>query len=403
MKNILQAIKSCMNGLRTYVDKTAAKLATQEDTEEIKGLVDNAQDAADNAQATADNAQATAEQQADWDDSNVNSVSYVKNRTHYARYTAGEPMTVRLTFDYDNSKVLPSETNGNIGYSLVHFTESAGVKFHSYANYQPLIYDGVDEEGNYLFSANITWNQVWVRFVVSADYGEVRVSSSNYYSPSVDIQWLEAKFEPKQLDEAYIPDTVARTADVIPLPATASVGQTIRVSAVDENGKPTAWEAVDFEEDWELISEVTIEEEIQTVAQLWEPMKKVRIEVYTPAAAADTNNMPVTIYTTDDHSQSFVTGRFYPTALPRKSEYYSEYRVAMEEYDGKIIMRFTESNDLVRNSSRIVGSGTLKEVTSDGNSGYADKFENVYTTGMHLHSYSLFPVGSTFKFWGVRA
>lgn len=32
----------------------------------------------------------------------------------------------------------------------------------------------------------------------------------------------------------------------IPAPETAAVGQTIKVSAVDENGKPTAWEAVDF-------------------------------------------------------------------------------------------------------------------------------------------------------------
>ena len=34
--------------------------------------------------------------------------------------------------------------------------------------------------------------------------------------------------------------------DYIPVPETAEVGQTIRVAEVDENGKPTAWEAVDF-------------------------------------------------------------------------------------------------------------------------------------------------------------
>jgi hypothetical protein len=32
----------------------------------------------------------------------------------------------------------------------------------------------------------------------------------------------------------------------IPVPKTAEVGQTIKVSAVDDTGKPTAWEAVDF-------------------------------------------------------------------------------------------------------------------------------------------------------------
>lgn len=34
--------------------------------------------------------------------------------------------------------------------------------------------------------------------------------------------------------------------DAIPVPATATVGQTIAVKSVDENGKPTAWEPMDF-------------------------------------------------------------------------------------------------------------------------------------------------------------
>jgi hypothetical protein len=33
----------------------------------------------------------------------------------------------------------------------------------------------------------------------------------------------------------------------------ATVGQTVRIAAVDDNGVPTAWEAVDSEEKWELI------------------------------------------------------------------------------------------------------------------------------------------------------
>lgn len=35
------------------------------------------------------------------------------------------------------------------------------------------------------------------------------------------------------------------SGDYIPVPSTAEVGQTIVVKSVDENGKPTAWEAVD--------------------------------------------------------------------------------------------------------------------------------------------------------------
>lgn len=44
-----------------------------------------------------------------------------------------------------------------------------------------------------------------------------------------------------------IPSTAADVG-ALPVPSTASVGQTIRVSAVNESGKPTEWEAVDFPE-----------------------------------------------------------------------------------------------------------------------------------------------------------
>ena len=58
---------------------------------------------------------------------------------------------------------------------------------------------------------------------------------------------------------------LAAAVGAIPAPVTASVGQTIRVSAVDENGQPTEWEAVDMtsgdESELPLIQEYTIEEE----------------------------------------------------------------------------------------------------------------------------------------------
>lgn len=54
------------------------------------------------------------------------------------------------------------------------------------------------------------------------------------------------------LDEAYIPSTIARTADVtaglagkVDVPQSATVGQVIAVKAVDENGVPKEWEAID--------------------------------------------------------------------------------------------------------------------------------------------------------------
>lgn len=57
---------------------------------------------------------------------------------------------------------------------------------------------------------------------------------NNRGSYLTSLSWGELK----QLDEKYIPDNV-------PVIQTATVGQTIAVKAVDENGKPTEWEAVD--------------------------------------------------------------------------------------------------------------------------------------------------------------
>lgn len=47
-----------------------------------------------------------------------------------------------------------------------------------------------------------------------------------------------------------IPEDVALKSDIpesIPVPATAEVGQVIAVKTVDENGKPTEWEAVNMD------------------------------------------------------------------------------------------------------------------------------------------------------------
>lgn len=57
----------------------------------------------------------------------------------------------------------------------------------------------------------------------------------------------------------------------ISLGVTATVGQTIKVKAVDANGKPTAWEAVDMEsgdtEVWEKVCQVTTTEDVSFIYQ----------------------------------------------------------------------------------------------------------------------------------------
>ena len=54
---------------------------------------------------------------------------------------------------------------------------------------------------------------------------------------------------------------------MIPAPETAEVGQTIVVKAVDENGKPTAWEAADFPSGsgWKEIASTELDSTVQNV------------------------------------------------------------------------------------------------------------------------------------------
>ena len=60
--------------------------------------------------------------------------------------------------------------------------------------------------------------------------------------------------------EVEIPSGGGGTSgDYIPIPSSAEVGQTIVVKSVDENGKPTEWEAVDFPK-WEKINEFSLTE-----------------------------------------------------------------------------------------------------------------------------------------------
>lgn len=68
---------------------------------------------------------------------------------------------------------------------------------------------------------------------------------------------------------------------------TAAVGQTIRVSAVDETGQPTEWEAVEFpaggEKEWDLISSGEVTDEVTSLEfSNLSKYKELFFQVYVP-------------------------------------------------------------------------------------------------------------------------
>lgn len=67
-------------------------------------------------------------------------------------------------------------------------------------------------------------------------------------------------------------DPIVPSNEAIPVPPVADVGQTIVVSAVDENGKPTEWEAAEFPagggEKWELIKTLNFTEDTYSIDRI---------------------------------------------------------------------------------------------------------------------------------------
>lgn len=93
-----------------------------------------------------------------------------------------------------------------------------------------------------MYSADgITWSYVNERIIqgdndVTGNIQNLILrNSNNYIYPIISIH---------NTDETSHSDIRNAIADKIPTPPTASIGQTIVVKSVDENGKPTEWEVV---------------------------------------------------------------------------------------------------------------------------------------------------------------
>lgn len=116
-------------------------------------------------------------------------------------------------------------------------------------------FSGVIKGTEYYVRINPIDNNVLNAFMrpVGVGFDNVYIGSDEPTSDSVQL-WIN-------------PESSNDIPPYIPAPSTASVGQTIVVKTVDEDGKPTEWEAADFpsgivgENQWRLIRSVTTEED----------------------------------------------------------------------------------------------------------------------------------------------
>ena len=109
----------------------------------------------------------------------------------------------------------------------------------------------------------------------------------------------------------------------------ATVGQIAKITAVDNNGKPTAWTPVDMpsgDDSWELITEITLDDAVNVITINQDAdgrvfaLKRVMIDCVIQLNAAD----PFTTIKTKING-STVAGNAIPQAASNNQRYYSFY------------------------------------------------------------------------------
>lgn len=190
----------------------------------------------------------------------------------------------------------------------------------------------------------------------------------------------------------------------IPSPPVAAVGQTIVVSEVDEDGKPTAWEAVKLSsgvDEWESIVDVTLEEEIKAVDYEFEnPFRKIYVIVETPASTTNASYSDFTIHCQCENNSAYkveLLGR--PRAIPNKDGQKSLYLIEgyyMDDMPTVDITTYEHAN--YADTSYVTKRKFYNEVNR-----YDGEMMIPAITRFRQNTYGVFAVGTRFRIFGVRA
>lgn len=193
--------------------------------------------------------------QPDMSQNDENAVDYVKNRTHWAEENDGTAINGTFQFtkgnEYFGTEIISEYSEFVVGNSYTVVWD--GVEYPDLICWDDDGYNTVgapygDFTGELPFCL---WTEIFGRSVVF-----YAIANNDSETHDISVTGTFETYHP--LDDRFIPDTVMRFEDfpfipeypedigAIPVPETAAVGQTIVVTAVDETGKPTEWECVDF-------------------------------------------------------------------------------------------------------------------------------------------------------------
>ena len=243
--------------------------------------------------------------QPDWNQNDETQPDYVKNRPFYT----GNPVETVLV---EESTVQFTDIGGlYTGAIKSTFSPTVG-------NAYKISWDGTDYEstcvkvGRYTHIGNLSIDgsgpdtgEPFLMLVRNQDIAVATLDGSFYHTISISrfVPGVVVKIDPK-----YLPDN--------PLNITgATVGQIAKITAVDDSGKPTAWEAVDMssggDEKWRLVRTITLEENV-TAIDISEDndgnpfaLKKIRINGYTLGTASG-GQLRINVANKNDDSYSIL-------------------------------------------------------------------------------------------------
>lgn len=207
------------------------------------------------------------------------------------------------------------------------------------------------------------------------------------------------------LETEYIPMTVPRAA-------AAAVGQTIVVKAVDDNGKPTEWEAADLPEDdgWELINDITLVEQVSAF-HITEDLNgnPFALRKYLLAVAwapvTDGSTIPGFMFLSENNVTSGQNAPLvYTSGLPAASDsgVMGGYLLTELLPDHTIKQESWRGQNPTIGGANLDPFAALKTGTAKIHQclGRKDSFEPFFEIG---GTNGLLAVGSKIKLWGVRA
>lgn len=192
----------------------------------------------------------------------------------------------------------------------------------------------------------------------------------------------------------------------------AAVGQTVRITAVDDGGKPTAWEAVDVtagdtDGSWVKLLDLTTEEDTNKITHTFKdsPMKKIIVTIDTLAASKNTDYCPVTVMTGANAETAFYVVKYYPYPIPTTVAARSTYIVEFVDDGENVNTMITTSYQPIRGGNvEYVGQGNpvMAKMLWKAVDGYnAEPNPNI--TGFMVITYATFAAGTIIKIWGIPA